>query len=167
MNKIKNSTIETKIKNIIDNNQPKSITIDGKECYVSKQKINEIKLLIAENKDGGFLPLLPLIIGGIAAAGSIAGGTAGIVKSVNDKKYNDEKLAEEKRHNKLIESKLGKGIFLPNYNGDGVKDDIKKFIEKTLIDDVGKKFLKKSLKYASDKIGITKSGEGLYLHPKK
>ena len=34
---------------------------------------------LQEEKNGGILPLISLIIGGIAAAGSVAGGTAGIV----------------------------------------------------------------------------------------
>ena len=50
--------------------------------------IENIKL--QEEKNGGILPLIPLIIGGITA-GSVAGGTAGIVQAVNKNK-------SERRH---------------------------------------------------------------------
>ena len=36
-------------------------------------------------KEGGIFPLIP-ILAGIAAAGSVAGGAAGIAKAVQDKK---------------------------------------------------------------------------------
>src|SRR3981189_2793831 len=76
---------------------------------LNKKKLKHIR----DNKEGGFLPLLtllPMILGGIGAAGAVAGGAAGIVKAVNDKKLNDEKIEEEKRHNREIESKLGTGL---------------------------------------------------------
>src|SRR6266853_6982791 len=65
---------------------------------LSKKKLQHIR----DNKEGGFLPLLallPAILGGVAAAGSIAGGAAGIAKAVNDKKLNDATLEEQRRHN--------------------------------------------------------------------
>ena len=37
-------------------------------------------------KQGGFLPLLPLIFGGLSALGALSGGAAGIAKAVNDAK---------------------------------------------------------------------------------
>ena len=40
---------ETKIRNIIDNNTPKSIARDGKKVYISKDKIQEIKKLEKNN----------------------------------------------------------------------------------------------------------------------
>src|SRR6266853_4347506 len=52
---------------------------------LSKKKLQHIR----DNKEGGFLPLLsllPLVFGGIGAAGAVAGGAAGIAKAVNDKK---------------------------------------------------------------------------------
>src|SRR6266853_1839732 len=77
--------------------------------YLSKKKLQHIR----DNKEGGFLPLLsliPMILGGIGAAGAVAEGAAGIAKAVNDKKLNDATLEEQKRHNQSVESKLGSGL---------------------------------------------------------
>ena len=91
----KNEIIESKLRNIVDKNTPKYITIDKQKYYISKAKINKIRS--EEEKNGGILPLLPLIIGGIAAAGSVAGGTAGIVQAVNKSKTERATLEEQKK----------------------------------------------------------------------
>jgi hypothetical protein len=64
-------------------------------------------------KHGGFLPLLPLILGGLSAVGSLAAGGSQIAKAVNQAKTNEKQLAESKRHNEMMESKLfsGKGLY--------------------------------------------------------
>ena len=67
------------------------------------------------SKIGGILPLLallPLIFGGIGAAGAAAGGAAAIAKAVNDGKAAAEAQKEEERHNKEVERQLGNGLFL-------------------------------------------------------
>ena len=62
-------------------------------------------------KTGGFLPLIPVIIAGIAAA--VTGATQ-IAKAVNEKKAASELQAETERHNKEMESQTklqsGSGI---------------------------------------------------------
>src|SRR4051812_46189475 len=99
-----------KVKNAIINNKPISITIKNKNFHgnimlpltkVEEEKVDEgfdsvtISLskkkikFIKEEKSGGFLPLLALLLaifGGLAAAGSVAAGAASTAKSVNDKK---------------------------------------------------------------------------------
>ena len=83
--------IEKKIRNIIDSGKGKSLTHEGKKVYFSKKKIDEIKL--RESHQGGVLPLLsllPLIFGGLTAAGSTAAGIATAVKSAKEAKYIDE-----------------------------------------------------------------------------
>ena len=70
--------------------------------YITKEKIKE------GEKEGGILPLLtliPLIAGGVSAAGAAAGGTAGIVKAVNGKQAADEELAEQRWHNLEMEKR--------------------------------------------------------------
>jgi hypothetical protein len=64
-------------------------------------------------KHGGFLPLLPLILGGLSAVGSLAAGGSQIAKAVNQAKANERELQETKRHNEMVESKLfsGKGLY--------------------------------------------------------
>src|SRR5438093_1907554 len=122
-----------KVKNAISNNKAISITIKNNNFHgnimlpltkIEKEKIDEgfdsvtISLskkkikFIKDEKEGGFLPLLallPAIFGGLAAAGSVAGGAAGIAKAVNDKKASDAAAEETARHNKEIESKLTSG----------------------------------------------------------
>lgn len=67
-------------------------------------------------KMGGILPLLtliPMILGGLSAAGALAGGAAGIAKAVQDKNANDAANAEAERHNREVEMQLkGSGLYL-------------------------------------------------------
>ena len=79
--------LETKIRNIIDNKTPKSITYEGKKVYISKDKIQEIRDFENENKKGGILPLaalLPLIFGCLTAAGATAGGVTTAVQKAKE-----------------------------------------------------------------------------------
>ena len=100
---MKESTLHQKLENIVSAGKPKTIKINGKNIYISKKTIIECE------KEGGILPLLtliPLIAGGVSAAGAVAGGTAGIVNAVNDKQAADEELAEQRRHNLEMEKRL-------------------------------------------------------------
>lgn len=74
-----------------------------------------IPRVIPVPKTGGFLPLIP-IFAGLSAAGSLAGGIAGITKAVNDYKSARKQLAEFKRHNTKMEGLcIGKGLHLKPY----------------------------------------------------
>ena len=77
----------------------------GVDLKLSKFQLQKL------TKHGGFLPLLPLIMAGIGAIGSLAAGGAQIAKAVNQSKTNTNLLNETKRHNEMIENKLitGKG----------------------------------------------------------
>ena len=174
---VKEEQVELKLRNIVDSGKPRTIVINGKKHYISKDKIQHAR--IKEEKAGGFLPLIPLIIGAITAAGSLAGGAAGITQAVNKKKAEAAALAEQQRHNREIEAAArGKGV------GDGIGDDIKNFAEgaydstKTAIKNFvrrvpgkvgeeGKKVLKRTLYHLADAIDIKQHGEGLYLSPYK
>ena len=87
---------ERKLWNVVNANKPKTITRDGKKYYISRPMIEEIKH--KHKKEGGIFPLIPLILGGIAAAGSVAGGAAGIAKAVQDKKASDAQLNQQRHH---------------------------------------------------------------------
>ena len=68
-----------------------------------------------QEKTGGFLlllALLPLIFGGIGAAGGIAGGISSAVSATKNARAADANLAETQQHNKEVESQLksGQGI---------------------------------------------------------
>ena len=110
------------------------------------QKLDECE------KEGGILPLLPLIFGGLSAAGAVAGGTAAAVKAANDKKAADKELAEQKRHNIEMEKKTG--------------GHIKNFVQVLPIDDEAKQTLEEFFENSSDIFETKpKKGNGLYLNP--
>ena len=157
--------IEAKLRKIVNEGKPKSTTINGEKIYISKKKINEIK---EQEKEGGILPFLIPLFAGIAAAGSVAGGTAGVVSAVNSKAAEDSKLRQQREHDARIEAALrGNGLFLPEYEkGNGFSEGVKAFAEKTGLDDIGKKLLRTALKPLSDKLNIIVKGNGLILIPK-
>ena len=158
------------------------ITIKGKKYYINKDKIKYAQR--AAEAEGGFLPLIPLILGGIAAAGSVAGGAAGITKAVQDKKAHDAALAEQKRHNQNLEAAArGNGVATSGNGisgegleevgkqiGDGfiaTKQAIKNFVKQIPdIPDEGKKILKQTLYNLSNAVNVKAAeGNGLMLSP--
>ena len=151
---MKESTLHQKLENIVSAGKPKTIKINGKNIYISKKKIIECE------KEGGILPLLtliPLIAGGVSAAGGVAGAAAGIAKAVNDKKAADEELAEQRRHNLEMEKKTGGNL----------KEHIENFVQALQIANEAKEVVKKFLENISDVIEVKpdKEGNGLYLNP--
>ena len=151
---MKESTLHQKLENIVSAGKPKTIKINGKNIYISKKKIIECE------KEGGILPLLtliPLIAGGVSAAGAVAGGIAGIVKAVNDKKAADEELAEQRRHNLEMEKMTGGNL----------EEHIENFVQALQIANEAKEVVKKFLRNISDVIEVKpdKEGNGLYLNP--
>ena len=151
---MKESTLHQKLENIVSAGKPKTIKINGKNIYISKKKIIECE------KEGGILPLLtliPLIAGGVSAAGGVAGAAAGIAKAVNDKKAADEELAEQRRHNLEMEKKTGGNL----------KEHIKNFVQALQIANEAKEEIYKFLRNISDVIEVKpdKEGNGLYLNP--
>lgn len=168
------ASIEQKLRNIINKNKPKHIIIDGKKYYISRPKIDEIKF--EEEKVGGIIPLIPLIIGGIAAAGSVAGGAAGIAKAVDDKKAHVARQRELERHNKElekiakgsgIEPRIAKGgnILKPTKDITIIVEDFIKSMRGIHPDD--KRILKETLQFLAKvmNIELVSVGDGLYLNP--
>jgi len=79
----------------------------GAELKFSKTQLKKM------SKMGGILSLLPLILGGLSAAGALAGGAAGVAKAVQDKQANTAAQAETERQNREIEKQLqGSGLRL-------------------------------------------------------
>ena len=116
------------------------------------------------------MPLIPLLLGGIGALSSLAGGSAAIAKAVIDKKTNDARLEEENRHNlELEKTARGEGMFLNPYReGAGCsKQIIKDFANKLNIDNIGQKTVRNILKNMSDYVQIKqeRNGDGIYLQP--
>ena len=165
MQKLSDEEIERKLRKIVNEGKPKFITTNNVKTYISKKKINEIK---EKEKEGGILPLLPLIFAGIGAAGAAAGGTAGIVTAVNKKASDDAQLQQQREHDARVEAALkGNGLFLPDYEkGNGFSEGVRAFAEKTGLDVEGKKLLRSVLKPLSDKLNVIVKGNGLILIPK-
>lgn len=162
--KLNDETIELKLRNIVNKDIPKSITINGKKYYISRAQLQYIKN--EEEKSGGFLPLLPLILGGLAAAGSVAGGSAAIAQAVNKKKAEDKIAAEQLRHNKEMEALAkGKGLYLEP-RGNGVKEAIKDFAKRSGLEEGGKRLLKNTLYNLADSVKLEPTGNGLFLSPR-
>lgn len=92
----------------------------AKKIFPNISKIR-VPRVIPLPKSGGILPLIP-IFAGLSALGTLAGGAAGIAKTVNDYKAGQQNLRETERHNKTMESfKLGKGLYIkPHKNGKGL-----------------------------------------------
>lgn len=91
-----------------------------KACFAAKKvfgKSSKVRLprVIPIPKTGGILPLIP-IFAGLSALGALAGGAAGIAKTVNDYKTSRKSLEETQRHNKMMESiALGNGMYIKPY----------------------------------------------------
>ena len=156
---------EMRLRQLVNEGRPGSISINGMRIYVSKKKINDIK---RQEKEGGILPFLIPLFAGIGAAGAVAGGTAGVVSAVNTKAAEDVKLKQQREHNARVEAALkGNGLFLPEYEkGNGFSEGVKAFAEKTGLDVIGKKLLRTALKPLSDKLNVIVKGNGLILIPK-
>ena len=69
---------------------------NGVQLNLSKEQIKYME------KHGGFLPLFPLILGALGAAGGLAGGVASAVNST-------KQANEQARHNRAIEEQLKSG----------------------------------------------------------
>src|SRR5271163_2748666 len=78
---------------------------NGVQLNLSETQLKQLKQLEQLEKNGGFLPLaalIPLIFGGIGAAGGLAGGISSAVSAVKSN-------AEQARHNRTVEEQLKAG----------------------------------------------------------
>ena len=80
---MKDSTLEKKLRRIVDEGKPTTVSLKGERKYASKKILKEIK--DRETKEGGIFPLIPLFAA-ITAASAVAGGSASIANAVNSKK---------------------------------------------------------------------------------
>ena len=158
---MKDDTKEKKLRKIVDEGKPKTTTVNGKRVYVTKKFLKEIK---DQEKEGGIFPLIPLFAG-LAAAGSIAGGSAAIANAVNSKKAQDAQLEQKRAHDTRVEQLLkGDGLQLPEYQkGNGFSEGIKAFAEKSGLSSAASKLLRAALKPLSNKLNVIVKGDGLIL----
>lgn len=121
----KRPTFSKAIKNIrlsMRKSKSKDIKHNAKLALtIARKEMKNIILpprIIPIPKTGGILPFLIPIFAGLSALGSLAGGTAGIVKTVNEFKDAKKRLKESERHNNVMETvmlKQGNGLFLKPY----------------------------------------------------
>lgn len=114
-------TLVSKIRSRLKKLKPKNNGAIFKEAYLTAKKIFpkncKVRLprVIPLPKCGGILPLIP-IFAGLSALGALAGGAAGIAKTINDYKTANKNLEESQRHNKTMEAiALGKGLYIKPY----------------------------------------------------
>lgn len=86
----------------------------------SSPAIVKLPQIIPIPKTGGMLPLIP-VFAGLSAIGSLAGGTAGIVRAIGAASEAKKQLNESQRHNEMMEaiaigkSRKGNGLYLKPY----------------------------------------------------
>ena len=128
------------------------------KTYLNLQKQNDVKT-------GGILPLLallPLIFGGLGAAGGIAGGVSSAVSSANAAKAAAAQLAEQVRSNKEIEEQLKK-------SGSGILSNVAAKIP--VVGETLKYYLQKlgfgtkDMIYKGNGLFLAPQGSGLFLDP--
>ena len=97
--KSKTETINPKYK-MSKNMKP---LVQGKCVKCSKMKSRFISA--AEAKKGGFIFMVPAVLGAVGALSGLASGASAIATAVNKKKSDDKMLAETKRHHVTMEKK--------------------------------------------------------------
>lgn len=87
---------------------------------LSRGKRVKAPRIIKVPKIGGILPILP-ILAGLGAVGSLAGSAARVVQTIRGIRNAKAQLAENKRHNRAMEMKVGSGLYLGmSKNGSGL-----------------------------------------------
>lgn len=97
--------------------QASRIAVRAAKAYVGKIDRGNTNILVprvlAVPKSGGLLPLLPALFGGLTALGSLAGGASAVTNAVKAAQNARAKLAEQKRHNREMETlAIGHGIYM-------------------------------------------------------
>lgn len=73
------------------------------------------RIIPVPKKTGGILPLIPLFVG-LSALGALGSSAATIANAINVANSAKNKLAEQQRHNRAMETiPIGKGLFLGPY----------------------------------------------------
>jgi len=123
VNKVRESFSNATGKRLLEKNPKRAVSDAVKIARMALKKSGgrkKIRLprIIPVPKSGGILPLIP-ILAGLSALGSLAGGTAGVIKAINSTKSAGKQLEEANRHNKMMESialgKKGTGLHLKPY----------------------------------------------------
>jgi hypothetical protein len=122
-------------------------------------------------KSGGFLPLLallPLIFGGLGAAGAFAGGVASAVSSAKNIQAAATAQAESERHNREIESELrkGSGIISDKIRSVPILGSLVPYLNKIGLGNHDcQRLLNGDCVCTKDNINVKLTGNGLFLEP--
>jgi len=94
------------------------LALKAAKSGVRRRKRMYPRVIPVPKKKGGILPFLMAAVPALAALGSVVGGTASLVKTINEGKKASQELQEKIRHNKKIEElALGKGLYLKPWRG--------------------------------------------------
>lgn len=152
---------ETQIKRV--NNAKK-----GMDFKLSAAQLSHLE------KTGGLIPLLallPLIFGGLGAAGGVAGGVASAVSAANNAKAAAAAQAETERHNREVEAQLKSGAGARGAGGPTGGGVVSNFVGKTPVVGSLLKTLLQKIGLGNNSCnkvlngGCVKCGKGLYIKP--
>jgi len=94
------------------------VALKAAKSGIHRTKKPYSRVIPVPKKKGGILPFLMAAIPALAALGSVAGGAASLVKTINDGKRATQELEEKVRHNKKMEEiAIGKGLYLKPWKG--------------------------------------------------
>lgn len=117
---VRGKGVVKKVKQSIDHPSTKRLirqSLVAVKKALNNKKIVRLPRIISLPKTGGVLPLIP-IFAGLSALGTLTGGVAGIVKTLNETKHAREQLNESQRHNRMMEAvaiRRGEGLYLKPY----------------------------------------------------
>ena len=173
---------ELQLREIIKSDKSKSFHHEGKRYWVGKKVKQELKNKLSEEKEGGFLPLIP-ILAGLASVAAISGGVATTVAKAKEAEKNNleiDRLKKEKGSGLFLNIdknetgegiflNKGKGIFLDNYKGKGISDFLKEHVKNSDLSESDKKIIIQVLKTLKNgckcKVKEGKRGNGIFLKP--
>lgn len=175
---------EKELRTIINSDKAKSFHHEGKRYWIGKKIKQELKKKLNEEvsssdtKEGGFLPLIP-ILAGLASAATIAGGVATTVAKAKEAQKNSAELEKLKGEGMFLNNnnegegiflnKKGKGLYLDNYKGKGISDFLKEHVKNSDLSESDKKIIIQVLKTLKNgckcKVKEGKRGNGIFLKP--
>jgi len=178
-----NNEKEKELRSIINSDKSKAFNHNGKRYWVGKKIKEELKSKINEEKEGGLIPLIP-ILAGLASAATIAGGVATTVAKSKEAQKNAAEIEKIENNNGdglylnnnnnigkgiFLGNYKGKGIFLDNYKGKGISDFLKEHVKISDLSDNDKKIIIQVLKTLKNgckcKVKEGKRGNGIFLKP--
>ena len=171
---------EKELRTIINSDKSKSFSHEGKRYWIGKKIKQELKSKLEEEskKEGGFLPLIP-ILAGLASAATIAGGVATTVAKAKEAQKNAAEIEKLKGKGLYLNSddkgdgiflnKKGNGLYLDNYKGKGISDFLKEHVKNSDLSESDKKIIIQVLKTLKNgckcKVKEGKRGNGIFLKP--